>query len=102
MSEDKVEIQVKVPMCLTITLDREDAEWMFRDQLAEVIDGLLSQCSTEELKEIATKIEIVSGQEVEVEYRIDPFWDQTPEEEVEFIFLEDGLFPSDESGERDE
>ena len=56
MSEDKVEIQVKVPMCLTITLDREDAEWMFRDQLAEVIDGLLSQCSTEELKEITTKI----------------------------------------------
>lgn len=97
---DKVEIQVKVPMCLTITLNREDAEWMFRDQLAEVIDGLLSQCSTEELKEIATKVEIVS--DVEVEYRIDPYFDQTPEEEVEFIFVEDGLFPSDESGVEDE
>lgn len=99
---NKVEIQVKVPMSLSIVLSREDAEWMFRDQLAEVIDGLLSQCSTEELKEIATKIEIVSGQEVEVEYRIDPYWDQTPEEEVEFIFVEDGLFPSDESGVEDE
>lgn len=96
------EVQLKVPMCLTITLNQEDAEWMFRDQLAEVIDALLSQCSTEELKEIKTKVEIVSGQEIEVEYRIDPYFDQTPEAEVEFIFVEDGLFPGDESGVEDE
>lgn len=96
------EVQLKVPMCLTITLNQEDAEWMFRDQLAEVIDALLSQCSTEELKEIQTKVEIVSGQEIEVEYRIDPDFDQTPETEVEFIFVEDGLFPGDESGVEDE
>jgi hypothetical protein len=91
----KVEVQLKVPMLLTILLDRQDAAWMFRDQLAEVVDALLSQASTEELKEIATSIEITGGHEIDVEYRVDPYLDNTPEDELEFVFVEDDLFPFD-------
>jgi hypothetical protein len=99
---DTVEIQLKVPMSLTIVLKREQAEWMFRDQLAEVIDAILSQCSTEEMKEVTTQVEIVSGQEIDVDYRIDPYWDLTSDEEVEFISTEEELFPFDKSGNEDE
>jgi hypothetical protein len=99
---DRVEVQVKVPMSLTILIPRQQAELLFRDQLAEVIDGILSQCATEELQEVQSEIEIVAGELVEVEYRIDPYWDNTPEDEVEFIYVEDDMFPEDNSGDEHE
>jgi hypothetical protein len=92
---EKVVVQLKIPLMLNVWLERSDAEWMFRDQLAEVVDALLSQASTEELKEIATSIEITGGHEIDVEYRVDPYLDNTPEDELEFVFVEDDLFPFD-------
>ncbi len=91
----KVEVQLKVPMLLTILIDRSDAAWMFRDQLAEVVDALLSQSSTEELQEIATSIEITGGHEIDVEYRVDPYWDMTSEDELHITFSEKDMFPFD-------
>ncbi len=91
----KVEVQLKVPMLLTILIDRSDAAWMFRDQLAEVVDAVMSQSSTEELQEIATSIEITGGHEIDVEYRLDPYLDNTPEDELHITFSEKDMFPFD-------
>jgi hypothetical protein len=91
----KVEVQLKVPMLLTILLDRQDAAWMFRDQLAELVDAITSQLSTPENEKIQSDIEITGGHVLDVEYRADPYCEYTQDEDLYFTSVEDGLFPFD-------
>ena len=41
--EEVMEFQVKVPVCVTVYLKREDAEWMNKDDLAAVVNAVLEE-----------------------------------------------------------
>ena len=45
--EEVMEFQVKVPVCVTVYLKREDAEWMNKDDLAAVVGAVLEAEATE-------------------------------------------------------
>jgi hypothetical protein len=92
---EKVAVQLKIPLMLNVWLERSDAEWMFRDQLAEVVDAITSQLSTPENKKIQSDIEITGGHVLDVEYRADPYCEYTQDEDLYFTSVEDGLFPFD-------
>jgi hypothetical protein len=92
---EKVAVQLKIPLMLNVWLERSDAEWMFRDQLAEVVDAITSQLSTPENEKIQSDIEITGGHVLDVEYRVDPYWDMTSEDELHITFSEKDMFPFD-------
>jgi len=99
MSNEIYEIQVKVPVCITLRLSQEDAESMYHDELCEVVDSVLedmrqSMRTPGELK--AVDGETCAGRVISVLCKIAPHWDHLPVEECELTMTYDGLFPERE------
>ena len=98
MSEP-VEIQVKVPVCVTLRLDRDKAESMYLDQLCEIVDRVLSdvsaRCSDKQFDStVGGSMVCDPDSGATVEYDIDRNWDHLPEDDCELTMTEEGLFPS--------
>jgi len=93
MSGDEVlEFQVKVPVCVTLYIKREDAEWMTREDLAAVVEQVLEAEATPSDKQLTADTD--SGPAVPVKYQVNPNWDNLPPDECDLVFEEDGgLFP---------
>ena len=91
---ERVEIQVKVSICVTLKLSREDAESMHKYELCEVIDCIL-EASSIQRKDFCAQT--ASLRQIPVDYEIVPYWNQLPEDDCELTLTEEGLFPeSDE------
>lgn len=100
--KDIIEVQVKVPVCLTLRLEREHAESMLKDELCDVVD-----CVLQDVKDTLAEIETDHGvngafrlqactealRDIPVEWEIAPHWDSLPDDECEITVTEDGLFP---------
>ena len=89
--EEVMEFQVKVPVCVTVYLKREDAEWMNKDDLAAVVNAVLEEegCDIDQEMTAATDSGSISFQ-----YTIRPHWDNLPGDEVDLVYEdEEGFFP---------
>lgn len=100
---DLVEVQVRVPVCVTLRMTREDAESMLKDELCDVVD-----CVLQDVKEILGEVENDSAaggvfrlcaqtealRPVNVEWEIAPHWDNLPDDECDLTYTEDGLYPA--------
>lgn len=90
--QEEMEFQVKVPVNVTLYLQRDDAEWMYKDDLAEVVGAVLEAIATPD--DVSLQVMTSQGQ-VNLEYQVNPHWDNLPEDEVELVFEDEaGLFPS--------
>lgn len=99
---DLVEVQVKVPVFVTLRMTREDAESMLLDELCDVIDCVL-QDAKETLDDVendhgaagvfrlCAQTESLRG--INAEWELSPHWDNLPDDECELTCTEDGLFP---------
>ena len=92
MSEnDELEFQVKVPVCVTLYLKRTDAEWMYRDDLAEVAGAVLEAWATPTDMVLSA---MTSQGPVRFKYQVNPHWDDLPTDEVDLVFEDEAdLFP---------
>lgn len=92
MSGDELmEFQVRVPVCVTLYLKREDAEWMTREDLAAVVDEVLNAEATPSDKQLTADTD--SGP-VPVKYQVNPSWDMLPADECDLVYEdEEGFFP---------
>ena len=86
-------IQVKVPVCITMNLTREDAESMYHRELRQVVEQMLEDSEWHQDRFMAMTLD---GRTIHCEYDICPHWDHLPECECELTTWEDGLFPLDD------
>lgn len=86
-------IQVKVPVCVTINLVKEDAESMHHRELRQVVDQILVDCEWHQDRFMVTTMD---GRTIHCEYDVCPHWDYLPEDECELTMTADGLFPLDD------
>ena len=93
MSDEIYEIQVKVPVCVTLRLSREDAESMYRDELCEIVNAVL-----EDMEQTTRTVDCktCAGRVVSVLSKITPHWDHLPVDDCEMTLTYDGLFPERE------
>jgi hypothetical protein len=85
-------VQVRVPVCVTLYLKREDVEWMTREDLAAVVEEVLEAEATPSDKQLTADTD--TGPAVPVKYQVNPSWDMLPADECDLVFEEDeGLFP---------
>jgi len=86
MSEDEVlEFQVKVPVCVTLYLKRDDAEWMTKEDLAGVVTAVLED------KDLSV---VTDSGTVAIKYSVNPSWDNLPPDECDLVYEDEGgLFP---------
>ena len=92
--DEIVEVQVKVPVCLTLRLERGDAESMYKEELCRVVDAVL--------QDVAKRVDRVwdaSDRKLCVGYDIGPHWDLLPDDECELMVTETGLFPNENDDE---
>ena len=89
-------VQVKVPVCVTINLTKEDAESMYHRELRQVVDQILVDC---EWRNFWFTGMTMDGRAIHCEYEVCPHWDYLPEDECELTMTYDGLFPLDEEDE---
>jgi len=97
-----VMIQVKVPVCITLNIKREDAESMHHHELREVCDCILQDVAEELGIQSSFCAQTEAFRSVPCEYDLVAYWDQVPEDECELYMTEDGLFPLDEDEPNDE
>lgn len=91
MPEANYEIQVKVPVCVTLLISHSDAESMYHDELCEVVDCVLNDAEQASMKfHVATT---VAGREINVMAKVAPHWDHVPIDECELTLTHEGLFP---------
>ena len=92
MSENEVmEFQVKVPVCVTLYLKRDDAGWMTKEDLASVVSAVLEAEATPDDKKLSA---ITDSGTVSFEYQVNPSWDNLPPDECELVFEDEaGFFP---------
>lgn len=99
---DLVEIQVKVPVCLTLRMERADAESMLKDELCDVVDCVLNDAQETLARvdddhagggvlRLAANTEAM--RQVCVEWEFARHWDSLPDDECDITVTEDGLFP---------
>jgi len=96
MSDEIYEIQVKVPVCVTLRLSKEDAESMYHDELCEVVDAVLEDMEQTMRTPGGLKAvdgETCAGRAVSVLSKIAPHWDHLPVDDCELTLTYDGLFP---------
>jgi len=91
MSKANYEIQVKVPVCVTLLINHDEAESMYHDELCEVVDAVLNDAEQQSLKFHVGKT--CAGREIQVMAKIAPHWDHVPVDECELTTTYDGLFP---------
>jgi hypothetical protein len=92
MSGDEVlEFQVKVLVCVTLYLKRDDAEWMTKEDLAGVVTAVLEAESTLEDKDLSV---VTDSGTVAIKYSVNPSWDNLPPDECDLVYEDEGgLFP---------
>ena len=96
MNDEIYEIQVKVPVCVTLRLSKEDAESMYHDELCEVVDAVLEDM--EQTMRTPGGLKALDGETcgkrvVSVLSKITPHWDHLPVDDCELTLTYDGLFP---------
>ena len=99
MSDEVYEIQVKVPVCVTLRLSKEDAESMYHDELCEVVDAVLEDMEKTMRTPGGLKLvdgKTCAGREVNVLTKLAPHWDHLPVDDCELTLTYDGLFPERE------
>ena len=92
MSGDEVlEFQVKVPVCVTLYLKRDDAEWMTKDDLAGVVAAVLEEEGCDIEQQMTT---VTDSRSISFQYTIRPSWDNLPPDECDLVYEDEGgLFP---------
>lgn len=102
--QETYEIQVKVPICVTLNIPKDDAESMYREELCELVDSVLEEIG--DACHLFTHIRAVtvSGRELKATYKAAPHWDHLPVDECELTCTMEGLFPEQDEydGEADE
>jgi len=96
MSDEIYEIQVKVPVCVTLRLSKEDAESMYHDELCEVVDSVLDDMEQTMRTPGGLKAvdgETYAGRVISVLFKVAPHWDHLPVDDCELTLTYDGLFP---------
>jgi hypothetical protein len=89
--DEVLEFQVKVPVCVTLYLKRDDAEWMTKEDLAGVVTAVLEAESTLEDKDLSV---VTDSGTVAIKYSVNPSWDNLPPDECELVYEdEEGFFP---------
>lgn len=89
--DEVMEFQVKVPVCVTLYLKRDDASWMNKDDLAAAVGAILEAEATENDKQLTAMTD--SGS-VSLTYQVNPHWDNLPADEVDLVYEdEEGFFP---------
>lgn len=93
MDSETIEIQVKVPVCLTMRLKRGDAESMLKEELCRAVDACLLDATTRLGAELQC---MEKDREIFVEYQLAQHWNLLPDDECELTLSEDGLFPDED------
>lgn len=96
MSDEVYEVQVKVPVCVTLRLSKEDAESMYYDELCEVVDAVLEDMEKTMRTPGGFKLvdgKTCAGRDVSVLSKLAPHWDRLPVDDCELTLTYDGLFP---------
>ena len=82
MNDETIEIQVKVPVCITLKMQMSEAEEMTKEQLCELVDVVLEDFSGRGHTYVPNGIEA----------RMAPHWDVLPPDECELTDTYEGLF----------
>jgi hypothetical protein len=93
--DEPVEIQIKVPVCLTLRMSREAAEKLYHDDLCRIVDQVLETIAEKITSDSKMTPAIIDDEtDFVISYALAPHWDHLPEDDCELTSTEEGLFPT--------